>query len=210
MLCLAFAMAESLRVHMQMSPPPVAAATISLAIGFGAALSTFWLSFTAELDPAILELQTYSSTYLELALQLSGGLHAYDHVFMGTPLLDVNTADPSDLATLERLDTTLIERITTWVACSPSIGPSTIQTFAYCSSSNQLCTAPACRWSRLWILPYVLWPFGGGAGRPDWWKQSILAVSIRSSLAVSVFIEQKITSCLLELFWIGHFFLAAS
>ena len=100
MLCLAFAMAESLRVHMQMSPPPVAAATISLAIGFGAALSTFWLSFTAELDPAILELQTYSSTYLELALQLSGGLHAYDHVFMGTPLLDVNTADPSDLATL--------------------------------------------------------------------------------------------------------------
>ena len=114
MLCLAFAMAESLRGHMQMSPPPVAAATISLAIGFGAALSTFWLSFTAELDPAILELQTYSSTYLELALQLSGGLHAYDHVFMGTPLLDVNTADPSDLATLERLDTTLIERITTW------------------------------------------------------------------------------------------------
>ena len=107
MLCLAFAMAESLRVHMQMSPPPVAAATISLAIGFGAALSTFWLSFTAELDPAILELQTYSSTYLELALQLSGGLHAYDHVFMGTPLLDVNTADPSDLATLERLDTIL-------------------------------------------------------------------------------------------------------
>ena len=115
MLCLAFAMAESRRVHMQMSPPPVAAATISLAIGFGAALSTFWLSFTAELDPAILELQTYSSTYLELALQLSGGLHANDHVFMGTPLLDVNTADPSDLATLERLDTTPIERITTWL-----------------------------------------------------------------------------------------------
>ena len=121
MLCLAFAMAESLRVHMQMSPPPVAAATISLAIGFGAALSTFWLSFTAELDPAILELQTYSSTYLELALQLSGGLHAYDHVFMGTPLLDVNTADPSDLATLERLDTTLIERITTWWLALPPL-----------------------------------------------------------------------------------------
>lgn len=78
-------------------------------------------SFTAELDPAILELQTYSSTYLELALQLSGGLHAYDHVFMGTPLLDVNTADPSDLATLERLDTTLIERITTWWLALPPL-----------------------------------------------------------------------------------------
>lgn len=110
MLCLAFAMAESLRVHMQMSPPPVAAATISLAVGFGAALSTFWLSFSAELDPVIVDLQTYASTYLELALQLSGA-----------PLLDVTTADTGDLVTLERLDSTLIERITAWWLVLPPL-----------------------------------------------------------------------------------------
>ena len=121
MLRLAFAMAESLRVHMRMSPPPVAAATISLAIGFGAAISTFWCTFTAELDPVIVELQTFANTYLELALQLSGGLHAYDNVFMDTPLLDVTTAQDGDLASLERLDSTLIERITAWWLVLPPL-----------------------------------------------------------------------------------------
>ena len=51
MLCLAFAMDESVRLHMRASLPPAAAATISLAIGFGAAISTFWCAFTRDIDP---------------------------------------------------------------------------------------------------------------------------------------------------------------
>jgi len=67
------------------------------------------------------ELQTFANTYLELALQLSGGLHAYDHVFMDTPLLDVTTAQDGDLASLERLDSTLIERIAAWWLVLPPL-----------------------------------------------------------------------------------------
>jgi len=81
----------------------------------------FGALFTAELDPVIVELQTFANTYLELALQLSGGLHAYDNVFMDTPLLDVTTAQDGDLASLERLDSTLIERITAWWLVLPPL-----------------------------------------------------------------------------------------
>ena len=110
MLCLAYAMAESLRLHI----PTTAAATISLAIGFGAALSTFWGMFTTIQDSAVHEIQAFADKFLELCLQLSGAVHAYEEAFLATPILDASTARSGDLAVLERLDHVLIGSIHMW------------------------------------------------------------------------------------------------
>ena len=114
MLCLAYAMAESLRLYMRASLPTTAAATISLAIGFGAALSTFWGMFTTIQDSAVHEIQAFADKFLELCLQLSGAMHAYEEAFLATPILDASTAHSGDLAVLERLDHVLIGSIHMW------------------------------------------------------------------------------------------------
>ncbi len=60
------------------------------------------------MDSAIEEIKAFAVEFLELCLQLSGAMHAYDEAFMNTPLLDAATSHSDNLAVLERFDNVLI------------------------------------------------------------------------------------------------------
>ena len=70
--------------------------------------------FTTIQDSAVQQIQAFADKFLELCLQLSGAMHAYEEAFMTTPLLHASTSHSGDLAVLERLDNVLIGSIHMW------------------------------------------------------------------------------------------------